>query len=195
MAQTRDLPPEPAYKDLPPWAHDFDNVRVRAVNAAWNALLTQDFSEISFRDLSKHTGATTQALYHHFPTLADLGANLATASLTKLRMEVHEEARRRKKPMDAFRAFFEFARLRPHHFSLALSPRFRADKEVAKRRGYIDEDLFVLATAWLDRRPSRRERELLRVLLYGGGLAVATGTTTVGAAMAAVNSALESWAR
>lgn len=94
--------------------------------------------------------------------------------------------------MDAFRSFFEFARLRPHHFSLALSPRFRADKEVAKRRGYIDEDLFVLATAWLDRRPSRRERELLRVLLYGGGLAVATGTTTVGAAMAAVNSALES---
>jgi AcrR family transcriptional regulator len=73
------LPPAPKYRETPPWEDNFDNVEVRTLNAAWNALFTTDLAELTFSALADEVGVTPAAIYHHFPTLSTFGGAAGSA--------------------------------------------------------------------------------------------------------------------
>ena len=122
------LPPLPKYDDEPVWPNNRDDVAIRAVNAAWDALYKIDLDDISFKTLAKSMGITTAALYYHYPTLTHLGAELACRGCATLHSTLTLGTSReipRPKPLKEFvNQYLEFAGKRKRHFALMFSPRF-----------------------------------------------------------------------
>ena len=88
----------PPYADLPVWNHNFDNVGVRLVNAAWNALFTHELDDLSYRLLARDFGAAPQTLYHYYPSVAALGGELALRALATLVRDLDEGVPRQRPP-------------------------------------------------------------------------------------------------
>jgi AcrR family transcriptional regulator len=191
----RNLPEGTEYDDTPPWNHNIDNVEIRSLNAAWSLLLTKDVAEISFKEIAKEVRVTPNAIYYYYPTLTDLARELAIAATAKLIVDVCAPHPRGAKPFHAFRAFFNFAKRRPHHFSLLTSPRFAEHKALIARREGLEKALNTLLESALKRTPRADESHLLRLHLYGGGTLVASGTATVNEVMEPLSKTLITWRR
>ena len=186
------LPPKKQYPEGPPWRGNQDTVNRRTLNAAWNALLTRDLADISFRDLAKEVGVSTPALYHHYPSLHALGVDLVLSSGAALRNQMVDKATKHSSARACFKAYLRFAARRPHHFALLLSPRFREAKDVKASRARFIEDFTELLLADSGRKSvAPAEVHALWAALHGAGALVATGELTERAAFDAIKPLLD----
>jgi AcrR family transcriptional regulator len=192
------FPPEPQYEDLPPWHPDdnFDNVRKRTINAAWDMLLTRDLSRIRFRQLAKVSCVTPPAVYHYFKDHDALGADLAVRSAIKLRKECNAAACRDRKAYTRYiRTLFEFARKRPNHFALITSARFGEHPAVEDARKQIYDDLEGVLHHLLRRSPTQDERAAMRVHVLGGASMVAAKIATAHEVLTGLVATFRTWRR
>lgn len=192
---SRELPPRREYQDTPDWEANDDNVRVRGLETAWNLLLEKDFSAITFRDIAKEVGVSPNLLYHHLTSLDVLAEHLAIHSLQKLSNEIvrlHERANA-PRALHTARIFLTFAKRRPHHFTLMLSPRFNDSKAVMAFRDDMSKAFITLLERFIQRKPRSDEVLTFQLLLYGGGARIAAGEATVNEVLGLITRSLTAW--
>ena len=187
----------PQYPDMPPWHEDdnFDNVRKRAINAAWDMLMTRDLGKLRFSDLSKASRVTPAAIYHHFKTLDALGNELAVFSAIKLRKECFAALRGSKSFSRYLRALLEFARRRPNHFALLTSPRLSERPDVQDARRSVCENIDGVVSQILRRELTREESVAMRLQVLGAAALVAAKVATVEQALTSLVATFRTWRR
>ena len=187
MAGQSRLPAATRYRDLPPWAHNSDTVEIRTINAGWNALFSLDLSGISFKELAREVGVTPAALYHHFPTIAALGAQLAVSGISSLLFDMAEDlddeppttaAARKALVREVIHKYLLFADKRPRHLALMFSPQFAdADKFplVADQHRRLREAMQHVLAMEIGRLPTLSEVHVFWSLIHGSAALITAG--------------------
>jgi AcrR family transcriptional regulator len=189
----RDSGPAQQFEDTPPWKHNFDNIKVRAVNTAWNLLLARDLSEITFTDLAEACGMSRGAIYHHLKSLTALAELLTCFSYCALLRDMAGASEGGQQPLQGIRGALEFAGRRPHHWTLVSSPRFNAVEDVVDLRQKLNNCFDTLLHNFLGRAPRDDEKLRFKSLLFGGAALLATRASTVDELMAPLTATLEAW--
>ncbi len=181
------LGPMPPYADLPVWNHNSDNVGVRLVNAAWNALFTQELDDLTYRRLARDFGAAPQTLYYYYPSVTALGGELALRAVETLMRDIDKDVPdalppdlpgRKALSRQALTHYLEFAARRPRHFLLIYSQRYASKYEfpaLAVRRDHVLGVLKTLFGLEAQRELSEAEFHPFLSLLHGSAALVAAG--------------------
>jgi AcrR family transcriptional regulator len=187
----KDTPP--IYDDMPSWPDNRDNLGIRAVNIAWHLMKEKDLAEISFAELAQEAGFSTPSVYSHYATLTDFACKMTELSVRTLYADFLAAYDKAEDPYAAYEAWFQFARKRPRQYELAMSARFKGEKDVAKLRGNLQRDLDLLLKMALDREPKEGELLRMNLILLGGGISIVNGSASVKDLMATVTATIRSW--
>ena len=183
MAHHQRLRPAKRYSDLPASSHNFDNVPVRLIHAAWNALFSREPEQISLRELAAEVGVSQPAAYNHFQDKHALFASVADAGLGTLASHVELLI-----PADSDSvkgilrglcdAWISFGKKRPRHFALMFSIDFMDPArfpEITARRDRLTRFLEVVVEQELGFKPKPGQGQILHALLHGAASIAASG--------------------
>ena len=183
MAYRHHLPPAKKYRDLPIRDGNFDGIRIRLLNAAWNALHTREADNISLRELADEVGVSQPAAYNHFRDKEELFATVADEALGTLLAQIVELVPEESTSLKGvFRrlcvVWLDFAEARPRHYALMYALRFTDPKRflaITDRRHKLRLLLEGFANQELGFAPRPPQAQMLLAMLHGAAALAAAG--------------------